>query len=404
MTIGKRISLTCALLVAFTVVVGVVGLVSLSRMDAATRSMAGDAWPGVYAIGRAASVAKDLRGMMLLHAGSTREEELGQLESAISAGQRRFGELLGDYEKTIGRDRDRASFERIGPAFDRCLAGWERQRALRRAGRSQEALAALRSGTFPAMAELEKAIGDEVEFHKTSGDGFSRATAAAGAAGRFWTWAILLLAVAGGGACSLWVVRSLTSAEPLAKSARAQSPERAAARVEMPVSSHSPEMGAGMGKEAQIFADANARLEGMLASIRGIADSSAQLSSMIQVIEEIAFQTNTLALNAAVEATRAGEAGMGFAVVAEEVRNLAQRSAQAARDTATLIEEAIEKSTVGSRNPDQGAESMHPVGRLSELSTICAQESGKPCQERRQDPTVSSYRPVSPISGSSLGG
>jgi len=79
------------------------------------------------------------------------------------------------------------------------------------------------------------------------------------------------------------------------------------------------------------------------------------------VIDEIAFQTNILALNAAVEAARAGEAGMGFAVVADEVRNLAQRSAQAAKDTATLIEESIATSNVGNQKLQLVAGSIRQV-------------------------------------------
>jgi methyl-accepting chemotaxis protein len=96
-------------------------------------------------------------------------------------------------------------------------------------------------------------------------------------------------------------------------------------------------------------------LDRMVEQMKEIDGSSNKIARIIKVIDEIAFQTNILALNAAVEAARAGEAGLGFAVVADEVRNLAQRCAQAARDTALLIEESIATSRDGNGRLDQMA-------------------------------------------------
>jgi methyl-accepting chemotaxis protein len=115
------------------------------------------------------------------------------------------------------------------------------------------------------------------------------------------------------------------------------------------------------GQSQEQFAAANRSLDELLVAMSEIDQQSGKISQIIKVIDEVAFQTNILALNAAVEAARAGEAGMGFAVVADEVRNLAQRCAQAAKDTASLIEESISKSSAGKTKVEQMAVLLHRV-------------------------------------------
>ena len=116
-----------------------------------------------------------------------------------------------------------------------------------------------------------------------------------------------------------------------------------------------------VARSEQMFIDTRQDLEQMVVAMDEIAAQSSGVAKIIKVIDEIAFQTNILALNAAVEAARAGEAGMGFAVVADEVRNLAQRCAQAAKDTAALIEESISKSDDGQTKVEQVAVAIRAI-------------------------------------------
>ncbi|GAB4213222.1 MAG: methyl-accepting chemotaxis protein [Rhodoferax sp.] len=96
-------------------------------------------------------------------------------------------------------------------------------------------------------------------------------------------------------------------------------------------------------------------------TMRGINEASRRISDIIQVIDGIAFQTNILALNAAVEAARAGEQGRGFAVVASEVRSLAGRSAEAAKEIKTLIDNSVQQVEVGTTQADQAGQTMQDV-------------------------------------------
>lgn len=115
-----------------------------------------------------------------------------------------------------------------------------------------------------------------------------------------------------------------------------------------------------------------------------ISDSSRQINDIIAVIDNIAFQTNILALNAAVEAARAGESGRGFAVVAAEVRNLAQRSAQAAKEIKGLITDSVQKVEVGGRQVSEAGKTMDQIVEsvrrvsdiISEISSASTEQRG----------------------------
>ncbi|MDG6527755.1 methyl-accepting chemotaxis protein, partial [Staphylococcus aureus] len=105
-----------------------------------------------------------------------------------------------------------------------------------------------------------------------------------------------------------------------------------------------------------------------------VDESSQKISDITSIIDSIAFQTNILALNAAVEAARAGEQGRGFAVVAGEVRNLASRSAEAAREIEALITESVERIEKGSELVNAAGDSMAEIYRgVSNVSTIIKQ-------------------------------
>jgi methyl-accepting chemotaxis protein len=112
---------------------------------------------------------------------------------------------------------------------------------------------------------------------------------------------------------------------------------------------------------SQVAAEGGDVVGRVVETMRGINDSSRRIADIIGVIDGIAFQTNILALNAAVEAARAGEQGRGFAVVAGEVRNLAQRSAQAAKEIKGLIDASVERVASGTLLADQAGVTMQGV-------------------------------------------
>lgn len=147
---------------------------------------------------------------------------------------------------------------------------------------------------------------------------------------------------------------------------------------------NSAEANSGMKQNESIGARANANVEAMQVSMQNIKKDSDAIATIIREIEAIAFQTNLLALNAAVEAARAGEQGAGFAVVADEVRNLAQRTAQSARNSSDLIERAIANVNDGLKKVNEVVAESSDVVEGSRKVAILVEEISTASHEQTQ--------------------
>jgi methyl-accepting chemotaxis protein len=147
---------------------------------------------------------------------------------------------------------------------------------------------------------------------------------------------------------------------------------------------HARQADALMAEAARVVDAANRSMDHLTASMQEVSAASRDTAKIIRTIDEIAFQTNLLALNAAVEAARAGEAGAGFAVVADEVRSLAMRAAEAAKNTAVLIEATVARVKEGTDLVGQTAGAFSQVagstGKVKELVSEIAAASGEQAQ------------------------
>jgi methyl-accepting chemotaxis protein len=395
-TIGKRMIVGFSGVIAVVLALGAFAFVRLVTIGHAGSTITEVALPGVAAMGEISRLVRDNRAMIVEHMLSPTPQRKDAIEAAMKTTAGQIDTLGKAYEETVR--------EPEGQRLIDAVAGFRQSYRdvrenvvlpLSRENKTAEAFDAFENQFKPVMLKYFDALQAEVEYNSRNGIAYGHDIDLAVGSAKVGIIVGLLAAVLVSAGLAFVIVSSTNTALRMSLtelsngahevvqaagqvSISAQSLSLGAAQqaASLEETSASMEEMASMTRQnaanatlaatlvtnvTQQVTDSNAALGHMVASMSAIKASSSKVAKIIKTIDEIAFQTNILALNAAVEAARAGEAGKGFAVVADEVRNLAQRSAQAAKDTAALIEESIARSHEGTGNVTEVATAIGAI-------------------------------------------
>jgi methyl-accepting chemotaxis protein len=411
LTITRRIIIGFAILVALSAGMGTAAWISMRSIESSAENVSTDSVPG---LATSAEVMQNLaRAHLILirHVLSTNLEEKAAYEGQLKEISGTLTGLYDKLDKLCNSPEERGVADKMKQARQNYLATRVSILQLSDAGKNEEALAKLLDAGRAAYGNYDDLVTNFNAMETKAATESAGAIMTGASHSRFVLGTVVLAELAASILLAGVVITGLnrvlrrvsgslndsayqvasaagqvsTSSQSLAEgsSEQAASIEETSSSLEELASmtkrnAENAQKSNDLAKQARHAADKGVEdMQAMNQAMEAIKVSSDDIAKIIKTIDEIAFQTNILALNAAVEAARAGEAGMGFAVVADEVRNLAQRSAQAAKETAAKIEGAISKTAQGVELSGKVSQTLNEiVTKARQVDELAAEVAG----------------------------